>query len=70
VRLSLTEYEQVRLDSRHFAVVPGHDFPATERVVSGNDRFEVVEKVGPPIDVTDRTDRRVPGPAGRREAPD
>jgi hypothetical protein len=70
VSLSLSEYEQVRLDSRHFAVVPGHVFPATERVVSGNDRYEVVEKLGPTVELTDRSDGRVSGPVGRRDGPE
>jgi hypothetical protein len=67
VRLSLNEYEHVRRDSRHFAVVPGHTIPDAEVIVFSNDRFEVVEKVGDAIDVADAADRRVPGPGGRRE---
>ena len=46
VQLSQHEYEQVRLDSRRFAIVPGHAIPDAERVVSSNDRFDVVEKLG------------------------
>src|SRR5881275_1191141 len=38
VRLTLDEYEAVRTDSRRFAVVPGHVFLHTERVVAGNER--------------------------------
>ena len=66
MRLSLNEYEQVRLDSRRFAVVPGHTIPDAELIVFSNDRFEVVEKVGDAIGLTDATDRRVPGPGGQR----
>jgi hypothetical protein len=67
VRLSLGEYEQVRLDSRHFAVVPGHTFPAVERVLSSNDRYEVVEKVGQSTSLVDNRDQRAPGSTGRRD---
>ena len=64
--LSLEEYEAVRQDSRRFAVVPGHAFPETERVVAGNDRYEVVEKWGAAVEVTDAADRRQLGIRGRR----
>ncbi len=67
VRLRLSEYEQVRRDSRRFAIVPGHTIPDAERVVYSTDRFEVVEKVGAAVDVADAADRRVPGSAGQRE---
>jgi L-lysine 2,3-aminomutase len=69
VHLSLSEYERVRLDSRHFAVVPGHIFPAVERVIARNERYEVVEKFGETTEITDETDRRSPDAAGRREDP-
>ena len=48
----------MRKDSRRFAVVPGHVFPETERVVAGNERYEVVEKFGEAVEVTDAADRR------------
>jgi hypothetical protein len=67
VQLSQREYEQVRLDSRRFAVVPGHVIPDTERVVSSDDRFDVVEKLGEAIEVADATDERTPGSTGRRD---
>jgi hypothetical protein len=67
VQLSLSEYEHVRRDSRHFAVVPGHMIPGTERVVASGDRFDVVEKVGEAVRLTDAADPRTPGAAGRRD---
>ena len=67
VQLSLAEYEGVRADSRHFAVVPGHVIPQTERVVSSGERFEVVEKLGAGVDVADEGDARTPGTTGRRD---
>jgi hypothetical protein len=67
VALSFAEYEQVRSDSRRFAVVPGHEIPDAERVVSTNDRFAVVEKVGEAIEVTDAADSRAHGTTGLRD---
>jgi hypothetical protein len=47
IRLTLAEYEDIRSGSRRFAVVPGHEVAdGNERVVSQNDRFTTVEKVG------------------------
>ena len=66
VRLSFEEYEALRRDSRRFAVVPGHVFPETERVVAANDRDEVVEKTGAAIEVADASDHRELGTSGRR----
>ena len=47
VSLTLAEYEHVRSSPVYFAVVPGHEIPEIERVVARNDRFAIVEKVGP-----------------------
>jgi hypothetical protein len=58
VLVSFEEYEAVRRDSRWSLVVPGHVFPEAERVVAGNDRYEVVEKIGAAVDVTDALDPR------------
>ena len=68
IALTFEEYEAVRRDSRRFAVVPGHSFPETERVVAGNDRYEVVEKWGAAVEVTDASDRRELGTRGRRSS--
>jgi hypothetical protein len=67
VHLTFEEYEAVRRDSRRFAVVPGHIAPETERVVAGNDRYEVVEKFGEAANVADASDRRSPGLDGIRD---
>jgi hypothetical protein len=67
VQLSRREYEQVRSDSRRFAVVPGHAIPEAERVVASGDRFDVVEKLGEATDLADAADPRSPGTAGRRD---
>lgn len=44
--LTQTEYENLRRIPTHFAVLPGHDIPAVERVIEQNPRFIVVEKFG------------------------
>jgi hypothetical protein len=67
VQLTAREYERVRADSRHFAVVPGHIIPDTERVVTSGDRFDVVEKQGESVELADERDPRTSGSEGRRE---
>jgi hypothetical protein len=47
VSLTLVEYEEVRSDPTHFAVLPGHFVPDVEVVVARNDRFAVVRKNEP-----------------------
>jgi hypothetical protein len=44
--LTEAEYETLRRIPTHFAVLPGHDIPAVERVVEANERFVTVEKLG------------------------
>jgi hypothetical protein len=44
VQMSLAEYERVRAERDRFAVVPGHEDDAIERVVERNERFCVVDK--------------------------
>ena len=44
--ISVTEYEAVRASPNQFAVLPGHVYPDVETVVSENERFVVVEKIG------------------------
>ena len=53
VLVTFEEYESVRSDSRRSLVVPGHVFPEAERVVAGNDRYEVVEKIGAAVEATE-----------------
>lgn len=44
VAITMPEYERLRSDPRHFAVVRAHAVPAVERVVYQNERFVVVSK--------------------------
>jgi hypothetical protein len=46
IRMTLTEYEQLRTNPTHFAVKPGHVLPENERVVEERVRYLVVEKFG------------------------
>ena len=47
IRLSVTEYEEIRAGPRRFAVSHGHEGePEDERIIARNDRFTTVEKVG------------------------
>lgn len=46
LEITPAEYEDVRRVPTRFVVVPGHQMPAIERVVDGNSRFLVVEKLG------------------------
>jgi hypothetical protein len=45
VSMTLTEYELVRAQPTTFAVVPGHEILAIERVVEKNHTYLVVDKV-------------------------
>ena len=47
VSLTPVEYEDVRRDPTHFAVLPGHVDPEVETVVARNERFAVVRKTDP-----------------------
>lgn len=44
VHLTPSEYERVRADNDRFVVVPGHENPELERVVSRGDGYIVVDK--------------------------
>jgi hypothetical protein len=46
MEMSLDEYEGIRSDPNRFAVLPGHVYADVEHVVSENERFVVVEKIG------------------------
>lgn len=63
--LTLREYEALRANPNNFAVLPGHVYPDMERVVSENERFVVVAKIGEGVkvanDLDPRNRRRQPG---------
>jgi hypothetical protein len=59
VQLTLAEYEEVRSQSRWFAVAPGHVTREVERVVRTTDRYLIVEKDTPgAAEIAEITDPR------------
>ena len=56
--LSVSEYEQVRVDPVQFLVAPGHELPELERVVARHGAYEVVRKVGDAAEYVVRRDPR------------
>jgi hypothetical protein len=59
IRMTIGEYEGLRADPTHFAIVPGHEIPDVEQVIIANERFAVVEKlVGEATKVAIETDPR------------
>jgi hypothetical protein len=57
LEVTLAEYEQVRADPRQFLVVLGHE-AGFDAVVSGSERFAVVEKQGFAGRLAESTDPR------------
>jgi hypothetical protein len=58
VALRPEEYEQVRANPVHFAVVPGHEKPDVERVIREADGYLVVEKLPSEQEIARATDPR------------
>jgi hypothetical protein len=58
IALSEEAYENLRRIPTHFAILPGHEIPAVERVVAWHEGFVVVEKVGESADVAIKLDPR------------
>ena len=58
VALTRAEYEALRGEATHFAVVPGHEHPAFEHVVERHDGFWVVEKFGDAEETAEEQDPR------------
>jgi len=60
LQITPEEYEAVRANPARFVVLKGHELPAVERVVEGNDRYLVVEKFGDAADIAEAGDPRRP----------
>jgi hypothetical protein len=58
VQLERSEYEAVRADPRQFFVLPGHYTPEIEQLVSEDERFWVVQKVGEAAKFVEHLDPR------------
>ncbi|MBW3594953.1 MAG: hypothetical protein KY391_05190 [Actinobacteria bacterium] len=58
IRLSVTQYEDVRRHGDRFFVLPGHEVPEIERVVERYETYVVVEKTGLGRDAAEETHPR------------
>jgi hypothetical protein len=60
IMMSLDEYEELRANPTHFAVVPDmtHVLPDAERIVEKQEHFWVVEKVGEAAEASEELDVR------------
>ena len=56
--LTQAEYETLRRNPTHFAILPGHDIPDVERVIEERECYVIVEKVGESAGVAIRLDSR------------
>lgn len=60
ISMSATDYEQVRADSRQFAIVPGHSDATVEVVIAHEKTYELVRKRGEAAAIAEETDPREP----------
>ena len=58
VSLTVPEYEAVRADPMHFAIVLGHERPDAERVVERSEGYAVIEKHENVRGIVEHTDPR------------
>ena len=58
IRLSITQYEDVRSRPERFFILPGHEMPGIENIVERYDGFVVIEKIGVGREVSEETDPR------------
>ena len=58
IRLSITQYEDVRRHGDRFFIFPGHEVAEIERVVDSYEGYVVVQKVGPGRDTAEDRDPR------------
>ena len=59
ITLSPAEYEELRSEAAHFAIVPGHELPDVEQVIAQHERYAVVRKhEGPARRIAEVTDPR------------
>ncbi|MCW2953283.1 MAG: hypothetical protein JWQ48_2453 [Conexibacter sp.] len=58
IDLTFDEYERVRADPLHFAIVAGHDEPDVERVIETHERYVVVRKHESTRPIVEWTDTR------------
>ena len=60
IAISASQYEEVRREPRHFAVLPGHVYAEVESVVSESRTYVVVEKVGQAGELSEALEAEAP----------
>lgn len=63
IDMTMDEYQSVRRHPNRFVVAPGHVYPDVENVVSENQRYVLVAKIGKAAAIAEAAD-----PRSRREA--
>jgi len=58
LKISPGEYEKVRANPRHFAVLPDHIYPEVEQVVGTSEQYVVVEKMAKAAEIVELLDER------------
>ncbi|MDQ3645853.1 MAG: hypothetical protein M3345_02845 [Actinomycetota bacterium] len=58
IELTFSEYESLRQNPRHFAVLRDHDAPEIEKVVATYQAYIVVEKIGVGAEIVEELDPR------------
>jgi hypothetical protein len=58
ITMTLAQYEQVRTDPTQFAVLPLHFTPEIETLVSENEGYWIVQKIGEAADYVEKLDPR------------
>lgn len=59
ISMSRSEYEQLRSESHHFAVFPGHERPDVDQLIANRNGYDIVAKnEGVPKQIAERTDPR------------
>ena len=53
LEIAAAEYEEVRANPRHFAVLPDHIYPEVEQVVRTTEQYVVVEKMATAAEVAE-----------------
>ena len=56
--MTLAAYESIRADPTQFVVVPGHELPEIEAVISRTDAYQIVRKQGEAAEIAEATDPR------------
>jgi len=53
LKIAPAEYEAIRANPRHFAVLPNHIYPEVEQVVRTSEEYVVVEKIAKAAEVVE-----------------